>query len=127
MDDRVRYALEQIDYRLGRLEHTTNRILRLGVILRNMEGRLMATLDETLAEVTAESTKLDSIQALIDGIRQQLADALAGSGISADGQAKIDAIFAGLTANTAKIDRALTANTGPGGSPSPAPTPSSQP
>lgn len=70
----------------------------------------MATLDEVLAEVTDESGRLDSIQALLDGIRQQLADALAGTTLPTEVQAKVDAVFAGLTANKAKIDKAL--NTG---------------
>lgn len=70
----------------------------------------MATLDEVLAEVTDESTRLDSIQALIDGIKQQLADALSGTTLPAATQAKVDAVFAGLTSNKAKIDKAL--NTG---------------
>lgn len=80
-----------------------------GLILSKMET-IMATLDEVLAEVTDESTRLDSIQALIDGIKQQLADALSGAALPPDVQAKIDAVFAGLTGNKAKIDKAL--NTG---------------
>lgn len=69
----------------------------------------MATLDEVLAEVTDEGTRLDSIQALIDGIKQQLADALSGTTLPADVQAKVDAVFAGLEANKAKLDKALNA------------------
>ena len=73
----------------------------------------MATLDEVLAEVTDESARLDSIQALIDGIKQQLADALAGTTLPPATQQKIDAVFAGLTGNKAKIDKALNANVEP--------------
>lgn len=73
----------------------------------------MATIDEILTEVNDESGRLDSIQALIDGIKQQLADALAGATLPAAVQAKVDAVFAGLTGNKAKIDKALNANTPP--------------
>lgn len=78
----------------------------LGLILYQQEI-IMATLDEVLAEVTDESTRLDSIQALIDGIKQQLADALSGASLPNGVQAKVDAVFTGLTGNKAKIDKAL--------------------
>lgn len=67
----------------------------------------MATLDEVLAEVTDESGRLDSIQALIDGIKQQLADALAGTTLPTEVQAKVDAVFSALGTNKGKIDKAL--------------------
>lgn len=73
----------------------------------------MATLDETLAAVTAEDTKVDSIIALVAGLKQQLADALAGTTLPPATQAKIDAIFSQATASAGKIDTAITANTPP--------------
>jgi hypothetical protein len=82
------------------------------LIIRNQEA-LMATLDEVLAEVTDESGRLDSIQTLIDGIKQQLADALSGAALPPAVQQKVDEVFAGLTANKAKIDTALNAGTPP--------------
>lgn len=72
----------------------------------------MATLDETLAAVTAEGTKVDSIIALLTGIKAQL-DAVLAGGLTPDVQAKVDAIFAQATTNAAKIDAAITANTPP--------------
>lgn len=81
----------------------------MGLILYKMEA-IMATLDEVLSEITDESTRLDSIQALIDGIKQQLADALSGTTLPPATQAKVDQVFAGLTTNKGKIDKAL--NTG---------------
>lgn len=83
-----------------------------GLILYRLE-QIMADLDQVLAEVTDEGTRLDSIQALIDGIRQQLADALAGTTLPPAVQAKVDAVFAGLTDNKAKIDKALNTGTPP--------------
>lgn len=75
-----------------------------------MEKRLMATLDETLAAVTEEGTKDDSIIALLAGIKAQLDEVLAG-GLTAANQAKVDAIFAAATANSGKIQTAIDANT----------------
>lgn len=80
----------------------------------------MASLDQVLADVTDESTQLDSIAALITGLKKQVADALASAGtIPPDVQAKVDAIFTQAEANKTKIASALNANTAP------APTPPS--
>lgn len=67
----------------------------------------MATLDEVLALVTDEDTKLDSVIALIDGLKQQLDDALAGITLPPAVQAKVDEIFSRATTNAAKIVDAL--------------------
>jgi hypothetical protein len=53
---------------------------------------------------------------LIGGLKQQLADALAGTTLPPATQVKVDAIFAQAEANKAKIADALAANT-----PAPAP------
>lgn len=82
----------------------------LAAVLKNQEI-FMATLDEILSDVTDESTKLDSLSALISGLKQQVADALAGANVPADVQTKIDAIFAAAESNKAKIQKALDANT----------------
>lgn len=71
----------------------------------------MATLDQVLTDVTDESTQLDSLSTFITGLKQQLADALAGATIPAATQAKIDAVFAGVEKNKAKVQDALNANT----------------
>lgn len=68
----------------------------------------MATLDQVLQDVNDESDELDKLSALIAGLKQQLADALAGVTLPAGVQAKIDAVFAGAEANKAKINTALT-------------------
>lgn len=86
------------------------RLLKL--ILKKMEI-IMDKLDQILAEVSDESARLDSIQVLIDGLKQQLADALAGTTLPPATQAKVDAVFAGLTGNKAKIDKALNTGTPP--------------
>lgn len=84
----------------------------LARIIENQE-KIMATLDETLAAVTAEDSKVDSIIALVDGLKKQLADALAGTTLPPAVQAKVDAVFAQATASAGKIDTAITANTPP--------------
>ena len=82
---------------------------------------LMATLDDVLAEVTKETDEIGSITALINGLRQQVADALASQTIPPPLQAKVDAIFAAAVANNATIVQALNA---PGAAPAaPAATP----
>lgn len=78
--------------------------------LTNMET-MMPTLDEVLAKVTEESTKIDSLATLTAGLKQQLADALADVNLTPEQQAKVDAIFAGITGNEQKVVDAIDANT----------------
>ena len=100
---------EEIEETLKRIEN------KLDSLIRKVE-QMSATLDQVLQDVQDESTVADSLVALFDGIQQQLKDALAGSGISSSTQAKIDAIFAGVEANKAKLAAAVTANTPVAGS-----------
>lgn len=79
---------------------------KLDLILANQE-KIMATLDEVLQDVTDETTAIDSVAALIQGLRDQIAAA----GLSPADQAKVDAIFATAETNKAKIAAALAANT----------------
>jgi hypothetical protein len=83
---------------------------RLDTIVKNQET-IMATLDEVLADVTDESTQIAGISTLIAGLKQQLADALAGTTLPPATQAKVDAIFAAAEKNKADIAAALAANT----------------
>jgi hypothetical protein len=89
-------------------------VRRLDRILANQE-KMMATLDEVLAGVTEENTKVDSLLALLAGIKQQLDDALASPGagtiLPPDVQAKVDAIFAAVTDAKTKVQAAIDANT----------------
>jgi hypothetical protein len=81
---------------------------KLDLILEKLE-KIMASLDETLAAVTAEKTADDSIVALLAGIKAQLAAALANATLSPADQAKVDAIFAAATANASEITAAIAA------------------
>lgn len=92
-------GLNEVLARLKRIEHLMENI--------------MPTLDETLEKVTANSSRIDSLQALLEGIKAQLADALAGTTLPAAVQAKVDAIFATASAQADDIDESLNANTPP--------------
>lgn len=70
----------------------------------------MPTLDDILADVTAESTTIDSLSAFIAGLKQQLADALSGTTLPPAVQAKVDAVFAQAESNKQKLADALAAN-----------------
>lgn len=70
----------------------------------------MANLDQVLQDVTDESTATLLIAVLIAGLKQQVADALAGTTLPAATQAKVDAIFAAAETNKSKIAAALATN-----------------
>ncbi len=65
------------------------------------------TPDETLAAVTAADGRVDSIIVFAAGLKQQLADALAGVTLPPAVQTKINAIFDLSTADATKIDAAV--------------------
>ena len=71
----------------------------------------MATLDDILSDVTAETSSIASLSVLIAGIKQQLADALAGVTLPPATQAKVDQIFAAAEANKQALSDAIIANT----------------
>lgn len=84
--------------------------------LNSIEGKVnisMKTLDEVLDEVKLERTKVSGLIVLLNGIKQQLTDALAGITLPAAAQAKVDAIFDEASAAAADIDAAVAANVPP--------------
>ncbi len=78
-----------------------------------IQEKIMATLDEVLAQVASNSNRLDSVIAFTDGLEDQLADALANANLSPENQAKVDDIFSKVRDNAAKIDTALNEGTPP--------------
>jgi hypothetical protein len=74
--------------------------------IRTNTETIMASLDDVLADVTAETSAIDSLSTLIQGLRDQIANA----GLSPADQAKVDAIFAGAESNKAALAAALAAN-----------------
>ena len=79
----------------------------------------MATLEEVLARVRENNTILGSINALLDGLRQQITDILSGAAVPASVQAKIDAVFTELVAQRTELDEVLVENTPAGPPPGP--------
>jgi len=73
----------------------------------------MATLDQITQDMADETTAIDGLSTFIAGLKQQLADALAGATLNPATQAKVDAIFAAAEANKAKLAAALAANVPP--------------
>ena len=74
---------------------------------------MAATLDQVLADVTAETTTIGGIQTLITGLQAQLAAALANVTIPPAVQTEIDSIFSVAEANKAALATALAANVKP--------------
>jgi len=93
------WSLYALRLAVARVEEKVDRILA-------KEIRMAKTLDDVLADVTAQTTVVQSVLTLIEGLKQQLADALA----SGD-PAKVQAVLDGLEANTASLSAAVTANT----------------
>lgn len=83
---------------------------KLDLILANQE-KIMASLDDVLSDITAETDAISSVSTLITGLKQQLADALSGTTLPPATQAKVDQIFAAAEANKAALATAILANT----------------
>lgn len=121
MHDRyTRSILSSIEDRFRRWEDREDRGFPIGNddsrILRRLiqliTEKIMPTLDETLAKVTEQGDRLDSLLAFVSGLKKQLEEALAGQ-LTPEMQAKIDAIFTEAEENRAKIDEALNVNVPP--------------
>jgi hypothetical protein len=79
------------------------------------QEKLMADLDQALADIADEKTAIAGVATLIGTLRQQVADALSGATLPPAVQAKVDAVFAGLEDNKTALASALT--TQPSGAP----------
>lgn len=69
------------------------------------------TLDDILADTTAEGTEVQSLATLTAGIKAQLDQALSGASLTPAQQAKVNQIFANIEANKGALATAITANT----------------
>lgn len=79
--------------------------------ITDLKETIMATLDDITADMTEETTAIGGISTLVQGLRQQLADALSGTTLPPAVQAKVDAIFTAAEANKGALAAALAANT----------------
>lgn len=96
---------------IGRLELAVAGLTKRIRSLTRREKMTMASIDELVSAVHNESTVVDSVLALVVSLKASLDEALANAGIPADVQAKIDGIFDEVTADSARIGAAVTANT----------------
>ena len=71
----------------------------------------MKTIDDLVAAVAEESTIVDSVISLVGELKSRLDEELSDLSIPPDVQAKIDAVFSGVTADSARITEAVVANT----------------
>jgi hypothetical protein len=72
--------------------------------------KIMHTLEDVLALVAEQKTKIDSLVALANGLHQKVKDAL-GATATPSMQMRIDQVFDAVTANAAEVQAAIDANT----------------
>jgi hypothetical protein len=85
-------------------------IAAISHIILNMLEQVMHTLEETLALVTDQKTRIDSLVALTTDLHQKVIDAL-GASLTPSQQMRVDAIFDAVKNNADEVDAAITANT----------------
>lgn len=69
----------------------------------------MDSIDRIVADVTAQSTEIESLKAFIVSLKNQVADALGGTTLPPAVEARLAAIFPPLEANTQAIADAIAA------------------
>jgi hypothetical protein len=79
--------------------------------IEQAKDKIMQNIDDLVAAVNDESTEIDSLTTLLNGVEQQLKDALAGITVPAPVAAKIQQVFDKVRANTQKLADAIVANT----------------
>ena len=82
-------------------------IYRLLTTLNAKVDKIMATLQQIVDEVAAQTTTVASLSTFIKGLEDQLS---ALPGLTAAQQAQIDTIFANVDANTKSVAAAMVAN-----------------
>lgn len=105
-------ALDYVVRAVYRIEQKLDALIRL-------EGKQMANIDDILIEVHKQPTLIESVKTLVGGLKKSLDDALAGISVTPEVQAKLDEVFATLSANDQALADAVTANT-PAAAPAPA-------
>lgn len=93
--------------------HADQRVVdKLDMILATQEI-LMDSIDRIVADVTAQSTEIESLKAFIVSLKNQIADALSGTTLPPAVEARLAAIFPPLEANTQAIADAIAATPAP--------------
>lgn len=118
LGDAMAHLITQFESKTSSIINNLNDINIKLANISGKEDKMMATLDEILADVQAEPSLIASLTTLIGGLQQQLNDVLAGN-LPPAVQQKVDAIFAAAEANKQALADAVAANTPA----APAPTP----
>lgn len=109
--DKERPQVNQIIQSLTLLHAKVDNVIWYVKLNRVKMEKMMATIDEMNDLVTQQDTKTDSLIALYDSIKQQLADVLSGANLPPDVQAKVDDMFNRLKANVDQTSAAIDAGT----------------
>jgi hypothetical protein len=112
-DEETKGRLSSIESELVKLTAAiTNLILKEKVEMVSVE-EIKAKIAATLEEVKAQTTKIASIDTLMDGMRQQIIDLAAAAGASDEILSGIGQVFDEAKTNSATIDAVITENTTP--------------
>ena len=112
-DSETKAQLRYMVTALSMLIQKTDRILEKEITIMASQAEIKAKLDETLEKVRGIDTRVDSIDTLMDGMRQQLIDALAAAGASQEVLDAANAVYDAASGASAKIDAVITENTPP--------------
>lgn len=81
-----------------------SRLIEIGQQIISKENQIMATLQDDVDAIAAETTAIGSLTVFIQGLEDKIG---ALPGLTADQQAQIDSIFDGVTKNAASITAAM--------------------
>lgn len=115
----VTWLSSQFGALFQRLDNLEKHLVQQDTRLDLMETNIMATLDQVRQDIQDETAQIAGLSTFIAGLKQQIADALAGVTLPPAVQAKVDEIFAGAEANKTALASAMA--TSPTGQPLPAP------
>lgn len=107
MFELVHRRLDVINYKLDLLLRAQQIESHQLADIKRMENRIMATVDDVVAEVAKEKDEIASVKVFIKGLQQQIADALSGANLPPAVQAKIDQAFADMQANSSELADAI--------------------
>jgi len=103
----VRFSAQAVEVALTTLSAKVDGIVQT---LKRMEDGNMATFEEIITELQNTKAGVQSLNTLMDSMRQKIADLLAGEIVPPSLQAKIDAIFLEAKGVSAEIQVALDEN-----------------
>jgi len=100
-----------LDSKLDQILRNQEWMIRALQIIHGKEIKIMATLEDLVADVAEEETVGDSVIALLHGIKTQLDDVLKNAKLTPAQQAQVDAVFTKMESNKAKLAQAIVDNT----------------